>query len=83
MEILILVSEHYEYILRNSCACEQARVKSPCNYVKLVSETQVVSLLSTQCTVIAHLDFGCIRLSSLYLAREGSHLRCSMNDAEL
>lgn len=44
---------------------------------------QVVSLLSTQHSVIAHLDLGYIRLSSLYLAEEGSHLRCSMNDAVL
>lgn len=42
-----------------------------------------MSLLSAQYTVIARLDFGCIRLGSLYLAREGSHLRCSMNDAGL
>lgn len=44
---------------------------------------QVVSLLSTQQTVIAHLDLSYIRLSSLYLAQEGSHLRCSINDAGL
>lgn len=44
---------------------------------------QVVSLLSIQHTVIAHLDLGYIRLSSLYLAGEGSHLRCSINDAVL
>lgn len=40
-----------------------------------------LSLLSPQHTVIAHLDLGYIRLASLYLAREGTHLRCSMNDA--
>lgn len=44
---------------------------------------QVMSLLSTQHTVIAHLNLSYIRLSSLYLAREGSHLRCSINDAGL
>lgn len=44
---------------------------------------QVASLLSTQHTVIAHLNLGYIRLGSLYLAREGFHLRCSINDAGL
>lgn len=44
---------------------------------------QVVSLLFTQHAVIAHLALGYISLSSLYLAREGSHLRCSINDAGL
>lgn len=44
---------------------------------------QVVSLLSIQHTVTAHLDLSYIRLGSLYLAREGSHLRCSINDAGL
>lgn len=49
----------------------------------IFSEQQVVSLVSTQYTVIAHLDLSYIRLGSLYLAREGSHLRCSINDAGL
>lgn len=44
---------------------------------------QVVSLLSTQHTVIAHLNLSYIRLGSLYLDREGSHLRRSINDAGL
>ena len=41
---------------------------------------QVVSLLSIRQTVTEHLDLGYIRLNSLYLARQGSHLRCSIND---
>lgn len=44
---------------------------------------QVMSLLSAQHSAFAHLNLSYIRLGSLYLAREGSHLRCSINDAGL
>lgn len=94
--VLVRMYEQINYWeKRLSCSCEivRGKIKSPpsewsrgaCQSDALVifSEQQVVSLVSTQHTVIAHLDLSYIRLSSLYLAREGSHLRCSINDAGL
>lgn len=60
------------------CACQ-----SDALVIFSEQHEQVVSLLSTQHTVIAHLNLSYIRLGSLYLVREGSHLRHSINDAGL
>lgn len=54
-----------------------------CQSDALVIFSEQHEQVSTQHTVIAHLNLSYIRLGSLYLDREGSHLRRSINDAGL